>query len=152
RQSCLARPFPQNSGARVLRNVQDIGCSLRRAEGRIMIQHELALVTADAWQAADQLDRAVAVYLTPFTGSSRGHARSDLRCFLAWCAERHLSSAGGAPAAPGVVYPMDAGDPSLQAVHGLAPVLGRRGLLPDRRHRRRAGPLARRTCLATIRT
>jgi integrase/recombinase XerD len=33
---------------------------------------------------------AVAAYLTRFTGSSRDHARSDLRCFLSWCAERRL--------------------------------------------------------------
>jgi hypothetical protein len=31
-----------------------------------------------------------AAYLTRFTGSSREHARSDLRCFLTWCADRHL--------------------------------------------------------------
>ena len=55
-----------------------------------MIQHELVPVTADAWPTADQLDRAAAAYLTRFTGSSRDHARSDLRCFLAWCAERDL--------------------------------------------------------------
>lgn len=48
----------------------------------VMNQHELAPVAADAWQATDQLDRAVAAYLTRFTGSSREHARSDLRCFL----------------------------------------------------------------------
>lgn len=33
---------------------------------------------------------AVAAYLARFTGSSRDHAHSDLRCFLAWCAERGL--------------------------------------------------------------
>jgi integrase/recombinase XerD len=32
----------------------------------------------------------VAAYLARFTGSSRDHAYSDLRCFLAWCAEREL--------------------------------------------------------------
>jgi hypothetical protein len=41
------------------------------------------------------LDRAVAAYLTRFTVSSRELARSDLHCFLAWCAARnsglHLS-------------------------------------------------------------
>jgi site-specific recombinase XerD len=55
-----------------------------------MIQHDLAPVPADAWQTTDQLNRAIAAYLTRFTGASRDHACSDLRVFLAWCAERHL--------------------------------------------------------------
>jgi integrase/recombinase XerD len=38
----------------------------------------------------DQLRLAVAAYLARFTGSSREHTESDLRCFLAWCAERGL--------------------------------------------------------------
>jgi hypothetical protein len=38
----------------------------------------------------DQLQLAVAAYLARFTGSSRDHTESDLRCFLAWCAERSL--------------------------------------------------------------
>jgi integrase/recombinase XerD len=55
-----------------------------------MTQHELAfLPAADASLTAGQLDRAIAAYLTRFTGSSREHARSDLRCFLAWCCDRH---------------------------------------------------------------
>jgi len=36
----------------------------------------------------DQLRLAVAAYLARFKGSSRYHTESDLRCFLAWCAER----------------------------------------------------------------
>ena len=55
-----------------------------------MIQHDLAPVAADAWQTTDQLFRAIAAYLTRFTGASRDHACSDLRVFLSWCAERHL--------------------------------------------------------------
>jgi site-specific recombinase XerD len=39
---------------------------------------------------ADQLRLAVAAYLARFTGSSREHTESDLRCFLAWCGERGL--------------------------------------------------------------
>jgi integrase len=39
---------------------------------------------------ADQLRLAVAAYLARFTGSSRDHADSDLRCYLTWCAERGL--------------------------------------------------------------
>ena len=37
-----------------------------------------------------QLRLAAAAYLARFTGSSRGHTESDLRCYLAWCAERSL--------------------------------------------------------------
>ena len=33
---------------------------------------------------------AVAAYLARFKGSSREHTESDLRCYLAWCAERGL--------------------------------------------------------------
>jgi integrase/recombinase XerD len=45
---------------------------------------------ADSRAAADRLRLAVAAYLARYTGSSRDHAHSDLRCFLAWCAERGL--------------------------------------------------------------
>jgi len=38
----------------------------------------------------DQLQLAVAAYLARFKGSSRDHTESDLRCFLACCAERSL--------------------------------------------------------------
>jgi integrase/recombinase XerD len=38
----------------------------------------------------DQLRLAVAAYLARFKGASRYHTHSDLRCFLAWCAERGL--------------------------------------------------------------
>ncbi len=38
----------------------------------------------------DPLRLAVAAYLARFTGSSRDHATSDLRCFLSWCTERGL--------------------------------------------------------------
>ena len=38
----------------------------------------------------DQLRLAVAAYLARFTGSSREHTGSDLRCFLSWCAGRGL--------------------------------------------------------------
>jgi site-specific recombinase XerD len=38
----------------------------------------------------DQLRLAVAAYLARFKGSSRYHTESDLRCYLAWCAERGL--------------------------------------------------------------
>ncbi len=38
----------------------------------------------------DPLRPAVAAYLARFKGSSRYHTESDLRCYLAWCAERGL--------------------------------------------------------------
>ncbi|HET9972994.1 MAG TPA: tyrosine-type recombinase/integrase [Streptosporangiaceae bacterium] len=38
----------------------------------------------------DQLRLAVVGYLARFKGSSRDHTESDLRCYLAWCAERGL--------------------------------------------------------------
>jgi hypothetical protein len=38
----------------------------------------------------DRLRLAVAAYLARFKGSSRDHTESDLRCFLAWCAEHGL--------------------------------------------------------------
>ena len=38
----------------------------------------------------DRLRLAVAAYLARFKGSSRDHTQSDLRCYLAWCAEHGL--------------------------------------------------------------
>jgi site-specific recombinase XerD len=38
----------------------------------------------------DRLRLAVAAYLGRFKGSSRDHTESDLRCYLAWCAEHGL--------------------------------------------------------------
>jgi hypothetical protein len=38
----------------------------------------------------DQLRLAAAAYLARFKGASRYHTESDLRCYLAWCAERSL--------------------------------------------------------------
>jgi integrase/recombinase XerD len=38
----------------------------------------------------DRLRLAVAAYLARFKGSSREHTESNLRCYLAWCAERGL--------------------------------------------------------------
>src|SRR5215469_805004 len=44
----------------------------------------------DSKAAADPLRLAVAAYMARYTGSSREHASSDLRCFLVWCTERDL--------------------------------------------------------------
>jgi site-specific recombinase XerD len=52
---------------------------------------ELASVPSDdPVPFTDQLRLAVAAYLARFKGSSRERTESDLRCFLAWCAERGL--------------------------------------------------------------
>jgi site-specific recombinase XerD len=54
---------------------------------------ELASVPSDRLAPfTDQLRLAVAAYLARFKGSSREHTESDLRCYLAWCAERGLDS------------------------------------------------------------
>ena len=39
---------------------------------------------------ADRVRLAVLAYLARFTGSSREHTQSDLRCYLQWCADRSL--------------------------------------------------------------
>jgi hypothetical protein len=52
---------------------------------------ELASVPSDPRAPfADQLRLAVAAYLARFKGSSRDHTESDLRSYLACCAERGL--------------------------------------------------------------
>ena len=39
---------------------------------------------------ADHVRLAASAYLARFTGSSREHTQSDLRCYLRWCADRGL--------------------------------------------------------------
>jgi integrase/recombinase XerD len=52
---------------------------------------ELAPAASDPPEPfTDQLRLAVAACLARFKGSSREHTESDLRCYLAWCAERSL--------------------------------------------------------------
>jgi site-specific recombinase XerD len=52
---------------------------------------ELAPVASEPLEPfTDRLRLAVAAYLARFKGSSRAHTESDLRCYLAWCAERSL--------------------------------------------------------------
>jgi integrase len=46
-----------------------------------------ASAPSDRTSCADPLRLALAAYLARFKGSSRKHTESDLRCFLAWCAE-----------------------------------------------------------------
>ncbi len=47
--------------------------------------------SGDLVEHVDPLGLALAAYLARFKGSSREHAESDLRCFLAWCAGRDLN-------------------------------------------------------------
>jgi hypothetical protein len=48
---------------------------------------DLASVPSDHSEPlTGQLPMAVAAYLARFTGSSREHTESDLRCYLTWCA------------------------------------------------------------------
>jgi integrase len=106
---------------------------------------ELASVSRDpVMPFTVQLQLAVAAYLARFKGSSRDHTESDLRCFLVWVRRAHLGAAGGPAPAPRVVHPVDAGDPAVPALHGVAAHLGGRRVLPDLRHRRRPGALTRR--------
>jgi hypothetical protein len=57
----------------------------------MMTFSDLASVRCDPLAPfTDQLCLAVAAYLARFKGSSREHTESDLRCYLAWCAERGL--------------------------------------------------------------
>ena len=52
---------------------------------------ELAFAPSDPPEPfTDRLRLAVTAYLARFKGSSREHTESDLRCYLAWCAERGL--------------------------------------------------------------
>src|ERR1022692_4291970 len=45
---------------------------------------------SDLLPHADRLRLAVAAYLARSKGTSRDHTSSDLRCYLAWCADRGL--------------------------------------------------------------
>ena len=52
---------------------------------------QLILTSSDPPEPfTDRLRLAVAAYLARFKGSSREHTESDLRCYLAWCAEQGL--------------------------------------------------------------
>jgi len=64
----------------------------QRAQCRTMMHYnELVPAQASALVShADRLRLAVAAYLARFKGTSRDHADSDLRCYLAWCAEQGL--------------------------------------------------------------
>ena len=50
----------------------------------------LALSSSAGAPTADHVRLAASAYLARFTGSSREHTESDLRCYLRWCADRDL--------------------------------------------------------------
>jgi integrase/recombinase XerD len=50
---------------------------------------DLSSLAADALPA-NRVRLAASAYLARFTGSSREHTESDLRCYLRWCADRAL--------------------------------------------------------------
>ena len=54
-----------------------------------MRYHEPPHLSCDA-PPADPVRLAASAYLARFTGSSREHTESDLRCYLRWCADRGL--------------------------------------------------------------
>ncbi len=58
----------------------------------MMHYHEPPHLSSPAADAlpADRVRLAASAYLARFTGSSREHTQSDLRCYLRWCADRGL--------------------------------------------------------------
>jgi integrase/recombinase XerD len=49
-----------------------------------------SVLSRQTGSSANQLRLAVSACLARFKGSSREHTESDLRCYLAWCADREL--------------------------------------------------------------
>src|SRR6266540_2740752 len=111
----------------------------------MMHYNELAPAQPALVSHADRLRLAAAAYLARFKGTPRPRRlRSALLSRLVRRA-RPGPVPGPAPA-PGAVHPVDAGGPPVQALDGVPAFLGHRGVLPDLRHRRRAGALTRRAC------
>src|SRR6266542_2426430 len=111
----------------------------------MMHYNELAPAQPALVSHADRLRLAAAAYLARFKGTPRPRRlRSALLSRLVRRA-RPGPVPGPAPA-PGAVHPVDAGGPPVQALDGVPAFLGHRAVLPDLRHRRRAGALTRRAC------
>jgi len=91
----------------------------------------------------DRLRLAVAAYLTRVKGTSRTHTESEPALLPGLVRRARPGPAGRAAPAPGAGHPVDAGDPPVQALDRVPPVLGRSRVLPDLRPRRRAGAFAR---------
>ena len=79
----------------------------------------------------DQLRLAVAAHLARFKGSSRENTESDLRCYLAWCAERGLD-----PLAAKRPHLDTRADPAQQPRRPDGPARGHPPPAPARRDRR----------------
>jgi hypothetical protein len=86
---CLARATSGSAAPGTFRGLRG-GRMLAQCLG-MMTSTDLASVPSNRLAPiTDQLQLAVAAYLARFKGSSREHTDSDLRCYLAWCAERGL--------------------------------------------------------------
>ena len=70
-------------GARFLQN-------RAHCQGMKRYNEPIRLSSATDALPPDQVRLAASAYLARFTGSSREHTESDLRCYLRWCADRGL--------------------------------------------------------------
>ncbi len=89
----MSRAAPSRTSRTGRRGADRELCSGRAPAHRRGMMHSSELIPVPAPSTfpeprADQLRLAVAAYLARFKGSSRDHADSDLRCYLAWCTER----------------------------------------------------------------
>src|SRR5689334_16206894 len=95
---------------------------------------ELAPAASDPPEPlTDRLRLAVAAHLARFKGSSRAHTESDLRCYLAWYAERGLDPLAAQRPHLELYIPVDARDPPVQAFHRVPAVLRGGRVLPHLR-------------------
>ena len=87
---CEALDLPASLSCR-RRDHRRLGCWPSNAESALMERFaDVQPVRLIDPRAAGPLRLAIAAYLARYTGSSRDHAHSDLRCFRSWCAERGL--------------------------------------------------------------
>ena len=108
--------------------------------GMMRYNESLHLSSAADALPLDHVRLAASAYLARFTGSSREHTESDLRCYLRWCADRGLDPLAARRPDPEQYIRWMRNLP-VQALHHLAAVLGDRRVLPHLRHRRRARAL-----------
>lgn len=101
--------------------------------------------SADSLAVTDPLWRAAA-YLALYTGSSRDHARSDLRCFLEWCSARGLDPLIASRVHLELYIRWMQEGPPVQASTVSRRFLGDGRFLPHGSHRRGAGALTGRVC------
>jgi integrase/recombinase XerD len=68
---------------------EGLGLLTQRAHCRRMRQFTIS-ISSTSDEPVDHVRSAAAAYLGRFKGSSREHTESDLRCYLAWCADRGM--------------------------------------------------------------